>query len=800
MSIIKAPYNFVPLSKIVVQPYWTKFINHDLPFEDAESGILEVTLTAESPIFVKNGSKKKENDFYVNEKKEQIKPYDFNQFKNKYFIPGSSLKGMIRSVLEVMSFGRMDNRVNDDRYALRDLSSAMKDEYLKTFKPDIIKCGWLRKNDDNTYTLEDCNFPGRISHQQLNEDLEASFNSYFTPSGGFRGNNDYEKSAQKKYDLFGNKEREHRYSLAPNQDTTGRKKFVINKEGEVGGQLVFTGQPGPRKQMHNGRWTGHHLEFIFFDKVRDVIVDEKVMENFFFAYYEQDKTKWSEDWKVWRKKLSAKEPIPVFFQTTKDSVIKHIGLSYLYKLPYNNSVKESIDQHQKETGFDLAEAIFGHTDKEQGALKGRVHFGHAFASNTPQVDESQLEVLAGPKASYYPNYMRQEVKNGKVNRYSTFMDKTAEIAGWKRYPIHKEGVQKNPPPLINGIRNTKIGTQFISLKKGAEFKFKIRYHNLKKIELGALISALTFHNTEGTFHSLGMAKPLGYGKTKLEVTGVENINDYLCAFESYMNVNLKNDSPEWTISPQMKELVAMVSEQENKGASELKYMKLQEFVDAKKRGSNEALDRYSNLVTSTKMIKPICTPEEIEAMKKQCENEAALLSKFTSVEEQVKKDIIIQENNLVQLFEEKKRTLIRELKERRIELEEKERKEKQDRLEQEIASRKESVKQQGLEKYIEGKKTKVIKDLKNLVEQYGEVNCGCRRKDLTTNYPNGYLSDPADAKVIENWLIETYTSGGKKIKNEFEKPFGKNHPIFKEVIKWIGEGKANIFYNQIIKL
>ncbi|MDG1434746.1 MAG: TIGR03986 family CRISPR-associated RAMP protein, partial [Saprospiraceae bacterium] len=571
MSIIKAPYNFVPLSDKVVKPYWTKFINHDLPFEDAQSGTLEVTLTAESPIFVKNGNNKKENDSYFNERNEQTKPYDFNQFEQKYFIPGSSLKGMVRSVLEVMSFGRMDNRVNDDKYALRDLSSAMKNKYLDNFKPDNIKCGWLRKNDDNTYTLEDCGIPGRISHKQLKEDLGAPFDTYYTPFGEFRGNKDSEKSAQKKYELFGDRERTHRFSLAPEQDTTGRRKFVLNKDGEVSGKLVFTGQAGPRKQMHNGKWTGHHLEFVFFDKVREVIVEEKVMENFFFAYYEHDKTKWSEDWKVWRTKLIEKKSIPVFFQTTKDSVIKHMGLSYLYKLPYKNSVKESITRHQKDSDFDLAEAIFGYTDKDQGALKGRVHFGHAFASNTPEVDKKQLEVLAGPKASYYPNYIRQDVKNGKVNNYKTFMDDSAVIAGWKRYPIHKDGVKNNPPPVVRGIVNAKIGTQYTPLKKGAEFKFKIRYHNLKKIELGALLSALTFHQTANTFHSLGMAKSLGYGKTKLEVAGVKNIQECLCEFESFMNVSLRNDSPEWTITPQMKELIAIVSEQENMGSSELGY-------------------------------------------------------------------------------------------------------------------------------------------------------------------------------------------------------------------------------------
>ncbi|MBK8880131.1 MAG: hypothetical protein IPN74_16850 [Haliscomenobacter sp.] len=102
------------------------------------------------------------------------------------------------------------------------------------------------------------------------------------------------------------------------------------------------------------------------------------MKDFFFAYYEQDKPKWSEDWKVWRVKLAQGEAIPVFFHKNGND-IKSLGLSYLYKLSYTNSVIDAITHYQGKDKLDLSEAIFGHVDKNN-ALKGRVHIGHAFST------------------------------------------------------------------------------------------------------------------------------------------------------------------------------------------------------------------------------------------------------------------------------------------------------------------------------------------------------------------------------------------------------------------------------------
>ena len=97
--MIKAPYNFVPLSEHIFFPGWSEKISQDVPFKDEHSGFLNVTIKAETPIFVRNGHQADVTD------------NDFSYVRvgsgRKYFIPGTTVKGCIRNVLEIMSFGKM---------------------------------------------------------------------------------------------------------------------------------------------------------------------------------------------------------------------------------------------------------------------------------------------------------------------------------------------------------------------------------------------------------------------------------------------------------------------------------------------------------------------------------------------------------------------------------------------------------------------------------------------------------------------------------------------------------------------
>jgi hypothetical protein len=127
------------------------------------------------------------------------------------------------------------------------------------------------------------------------------------------------------------------------------------------------------------------------------------------------------------------------------------------------------------------------------------------------------------------------------------------------------------------------------LKENVVFQGKMRYHNLKKEELGALLSALTFHGTKETFHNIGMAKALGYGKIKISIDGSENFQEYLKEFEMLMLQEVEG----WSESVQIKELFSMAVEQQNSKSSSLKYLDLKEF--AKLKNGQNYLKNYTQL-------------------------------------------------------------------------------------------------------------------------------------------------------------------------------------------------------------
>ena len=206
------------------------------------------------------------------------------------------------------------------------------------------------------------------------------------------------------------------------------------------------------------------------------------------------------------------EKVPVFFQKNGKDVA-HFGLSYLYKLPYTHSVKDGLPPAHSDNRKDLAETMFGYIEQDE-ALKGRVQFSHCKAVQNAVELKKRTEILGTPRASYYPIYVKQYSTD-----FKTFMHGDFAISGWKRYPVHQgAGVVKT-----TDTGNENVGTTFSPLKDGVVFSGKLRFHNLRKSELGALLSALTFHNTQECFHNIGMAKSLGYGKIKLKLEGIENI-------------------------------------------------------------------------------------------------------------------------------------------------------------------------------------------------------------------------------------------------------------------------------------
>ena len=533
--MIKSTYNFVPAPNEdqVYEAKWANQVSHDVPFSDGQSGEIELKITAETPIFIRNGHSK-------NAETNEFSHYLDQENNKHYFIPGSSLKGMFRSVLEIMSFSRLNpNLVNDDRYSFRDLSSK-ESLYMRSYNTNKVCAGWMKMGGDGKWLIEECDYL-HIHHKEVDVVLGTTFRSdYITrPS---------DTSIIDKYNKVKGKELTSSFKSVQGKN---KSVAVLDNEGKIG-TIVFTGQSSQRKEGGGGRPSGKAHEFVLFNETKATYeVTDKQQKDFKFIYLDHDKVNISKAWEFWRERLEKGETVPVFFNKNEKD-IKHFGLAFMYKLPYENSIHEMFpiaSYHKESTSQDLATTMFGYTNlgEESEALKGRVLFGHATSSNAVVSNKLYKEILGGPKASFFPFYLEKSL--GK-NAYQ----KQGALRGFKKYPVHND--VKNINYSNDQLKNEKVFTTFTPLEKGSVFTTKIRYHNLRPIELGALVSAISFHAQKEGFHNLGLAKSLGFGKIKVEVNTIEKFTNEMQIFEYTMNNFLGNN---WIEQKAIGELFALSS-------------------------------------------------------------------------------------------------------------------------------------------------------------------------------------------------------------------------------------------------
>ncbi|UCZ57706.1 TIGR03986 family CRISPR-associated RAMP protein [Desulfurispirillum indicum] len=561
---VTCPYNFVPLNEKIYIPDWKP--SHDSPVcPEPLSGEIRYRLTAKTPILVA-GAKKSKDD------RNEVRTF-CRDAQGRYFIPATTIKGMTRSLVEIMGFGRL-SRFNDDTYAMaRDIGG--KSEYMELIRGARI--GLLQKNGESM-EIVDYGEPERI-HQ------EAIAGFFKTPF--YKLNKSQTKMAEEKYRVLGLKDN-------PLQNlqfakVNGKWALVNADQGSTSGHLVLTGQPAPKKK----------LEFLLLESKRGkkLAVSPKVYQNFLFAYRYKEKDE-STDLRFWLDYLDKGEAIPIFFKP-KGEEVASMGISYLYKLPYRYSVRDSIPKvHTMMEKPDLAEAIFGYVREDGCALKGRVFFSACMAEGQPTTLPAASVILNSPKASYYPFYLEQEhLKRGK-GEYITYQSEEPVCRGFKRYPVQKQ--VKDFKEIGENQQN--VSTRIQPLEEGAVFCGTLRFHNLHPVELGALLAALAWNFEDERYHSLGMGKPLGLGRCELKIEHLK-IVDYreepclvakepsACtqAFIAAMEKFLAGSK--WRETPRMKELFAMATLQSPAVEKTLQYAELDDFKTYKE--THRLLPPYS---------------------------------------------------------------------------------------------------------------------------------------------------------------------------------------------------------------
>lgn len=457
------PYAFVPLSETVfnlTDREKEQLKNaQDIPFSDGTSGSVEVIFKAVTPFCVRcgeNGSNARNKDYYV---------------------PATSLKGMIRNVFEIISFANIKNGMANSRYSMPGLKSNDKSQ----------NSGFLIQLNENFYIIPCDSFP--FSYEEIKKV------GYQIDCDKFKNL----KTAEKKYNAL--------------KDKNSNPARYIYRTKDVDQSIWMW--------FFSGSMSNKEHEFLFkipqFEKDDLIKLEEKEYKDFIFIHQIENE---NESWKFWKNKLKNystlqeivddgyKGIIPCFFRTKQNgkggNIVRDLGFSYLYRQPYDKTTHDCLPGVYKNDTFDLAQAVFGYTGKN-ASLKGRVQFSNAIIKDA-KVAEKQTFVLGSPKPTFYPFYLKQNV--GELN---TYFSPQATISGWKRPLLHKT------VKIGKSTGNTKIESEFTPLEAGTEFTTQIKFHNLRPYELGALIAAITFcGKSDKCYHSLGYAKAFGYGKLKVQ--------------------------------------------------------------------------------------------------------------------------------------------------------------------------------------------------------------------------------------------------------------------------------------------
>lgn len=475
---VYAPYNFVPFSEEILEylKYKEAVPDHDAVAPDLKTGEIHVTLTADTPVFVSDGDKKK--------------PHFFKGPDGRYMLPGSTIRGMVRQNMQILGFGlvRPGEDLEDRRLFYRRLADKknsvfgeLKDHYWKVLG---VKREW---RNEKCYAV-----PRGVKAGYLSKCKEGDGYQIQPVEGTF-----FRVSRRHRDVLrFGN---EPSRAVQVSYAATGKRVDRIRPgkvEGMEQGVLLYTGRPVGKKpnplylfpKANEDKKAAIKLE-------EDALLnatDQELRANFLRGGGHNPE--------FWSLPKQPGESKPVFYAQYGDHI--YFGMSLFLRLRYLNPIakglpQEHLEKQERSDFVDWPRAILGWAGKDS-SRRSRVSFGDFPAQGAPEERPLVKTVLGNPRISYYPSY----VVNGEHYDQDGF-----QLRGYKQY-------------WLKEVQDTKAGTENVAsqlrpLPEGTVFSGVIRYRNLYPEELGLLLWAIRLE--KGCYQSVGMGKPYGYGRMKVSI-------------------------------------------------------------------------------------------------------------------------------------------------------------------------------------------------------------------------------------------------------------------------------------------
>ncbi len=543
-----AAYNFVPLHDKVTDG--GLLADHSRYHSDRMSGVVKCKLTTKSPVYIAGEDEGEEKRFF------------HHGDPNQPVIPGSSLRGMLRSLVEIISYSKLKpittnklffRDIRNRNYQLRFMSQGHKSDGTPVYWTNV-KAGFLREKGGN-FSIEPC----ELTRIDRNNNRLLPNNLYQRVPGGRQTvprwnyqNKDVWVEVEEMDDHFF-KEQRNRHGRVRHPDLYLRFRKVTRLSWQQRsdlqkGTLVITGD-----MQHK------HLEFVFLHKKDAMLIEgdeiDLIVERFNSddqisrwqeRAFPNDEPQWADTNRGGDGKLRDGEPI--FYLEDNSGKVEFFGRAQLFRLPFGSPPSELLpDEHKKKQQIDFAEALFGFVDKpkpngKKHTAAGRVFVGDAVMPAYPadvwldnESPTFKAKNLASPKPTAYRNYLVQPDQYRERGGSRTYQSADGLIRGHKLYWHQgKYDSKRNPVPLErrdiahpNQDSQTTQDVWIRPIRTNLTFTFDIHFENLSKAELGALLWAISPPFESDSYeicHKIGMGKPLGMGSVHIEIESVSRVN------------------------------------------------------------------------------------------------------------------------------------------------------------------------------------------------------------------------------------------------------------------------------------
>lgn len=555
-----APYNFVPLHTIVV-PAETSSGDDSCPFDryhdGKHTGYIELSITTKTPLYIRDSLTKEEmaekEKLEKDKKKKYINPDFFSPAGGNVCIPGSSLRGMARAMVEMVSFSKLGFFEKDRKYHFRsfaDKSLDLRKKYStnmlcgnkQTGYSQQVKAGYLIKEDMKFMIRPAQKDSHGCQYYRVEEDLVIKKGALsermncINTEGRYEANPKYSFNFVKVKFTYNSPIRHDNHSVAMYYAKV-TDICDINKTlaGSMEGALVHSGWIGGPRNRNNGR--GKHLHWVIgpasnekLDFLPNVIED-----------YRNDKNRHEEANLLRYFESQPRAEVPCFYVEASGKV-KSFGHTGLFRLAYERSLNDflplEMQKFQKTKKTDITEAIFGNIEHET-APAGRVFFEGA-ELRARQVDVLQKEdipyVLSNPKPTTFQHYLKQGTvtrennNDGSVRGYMGIKDYNNDettLRGNKLY-WHKKGdtwqesTISFPADKFNellrehGLQDHNFSQYVCTDKQKREIKIQSLPENLKS----AILKYIGIYETQHT-----KIKPVAPEKTFTGRIRFENLSD-----------------------------------------------------------------------------------------------------------------------------------------------------------------------------------------------------------------------------------------------------------------------------------